>query len=418
VFSAGAGGDAAVTRIAVAVVQGADGAGKTTLVNAQLARQGARRVARVSARCSADVATELGRLVATGHVDHAIVELGNADFGNGLGVDRATARRSFQLPSGEGRKVVVDYMCIVSVVDGACFLRDLVSEVHVFGEGPMRVESLAMMLVEQIEASTVIVVTKADLIPRASLNVLLAVVSELNPSARVVVAQHGSIPSFDLFDCSHAEVARALRDISRSDVLDPAAHERTLTGISSYVYRARRPFHPGRLHARVHQPWPGVLRSRGIFWLATRMEEAGLWSRAGSRWETSSGGFWWAALQQRGWPLPPSMEGAIRGNWQEPFGDRRQELTLIGVELDARALKAAFDDCLVSAGELAAGTDEWLELPDPFPSWAGAAADASHLPRSKLCGTTRAITIQAASAGTKTSTSVTSNAALRGRGRS
>jgi G3E family GTPase len=361
-------------HVSVVLVQGADGAGKSTLVDAQLAHSRARRVARLSARCPAEERTELEHLLATSDISHAIVELGN-----GAGADSVTARQSFQLLA-EGMAIVVDHVCIVTVVDGSCFLRDLVSEIHVIEAAAVRVESQAMMLAEQIEASTVIAVAKADLIPRETLGVLLAVLAELNPAARVVIAQHGHAPALDVFDGSHVELARAWREASRSDVLDPAAHERALTGISSYTYRARRPFHPERLYRHVHQPWPGVLRSRGIFWLATRIDEACVWSQAGSRWQISSGGFWWATLDQRGWSSPPSMDAAIRDGGREPLGDRRQELVLIGVDMDTRALEAAFDACLLSADELAAANGAGLELADPFPSWPRSAPHAGHAP--------------------------------------
>jgi G3E family GTPase len=346
-------------HIAIALVLGADGAGKSTLVHAQLSRAGTRRVTRVSASSVSEVNRELSRIVSTSDIDHAIVEAGN-------GLDIVAGRPSRAGSRFETPDTVVECVCIVSVVDGTRFLRDLVYEEHVIADGSVRVESHAMTLTRQVEACQVIAVTKTDLVPRTDLDVLLAVLSELNPTARVVIAQHGRVPSLDVFDRSQVEVARAFRGLSRNDVLDSAARERALMGISSYVYRARYPFHPERLYAHVHRPWPGVLRSRGIFWLATRMEDAGIWSQAGSKWETSRG-FWWDELDPDDSPRPGSMK--MRDECREHLGDRRQELTLIGLELDPRSLKAAFDTCLLSPAELAKGTDVWRALPDPFPPW-------------------------------------------------
>ena len=65
------------------------------------------------------------------------------------------------------------------------------------------------------------------------------------------------------------------------------------------------------------------------------------------------------------------------GDWREPPGERRQELTLIGLEMDTRALKDAFDACLLSPDELAAAMDESLELSDPFPSWTGSTPETA-----------------------------------------
>lgn len=91
-------------------------------------------------------------------------------------------------------------------------------------------------------------------------------------------------------------------------------------------------------------------------------------------WQTSRGGFWWSALQAQGWPIPEGIEAAVRAEWREPFGDRRQELTLIGFDLDPWALQSDFDACLLTPDELEAGLDGWRRLPDPFPDWSPGSA--------------------------------------------
>jgi hypothetical protein len=53
-----------------------------------------------------------------------------------------------------------------------------------------------------------------------------------------------------------------------------------------------------------------------------------------------------------------------------PFGDRRQELVIIGRRMDQAALRAALDACLLTDDEMALGVRAWRRFPDPFPRWA------------------------------------------------
>ncbi|MCO8648724.1 cobalamin biosynthesis protein CobW, partial [Burkholderia multivorans] len=145
-------------------------------------------------------------------------------------------------------------------------------------------------------------------------------------------------------------------------------------GIANFVYRARRPFHPARLWALLHQQWPGVLRSKGFFWLATRNDIAGSLSQAGGVCRHGPAGLWWAAQDRAEWPDDDELLAEIRTEWEGDFddrsiGDRRQELVLIGIALDADAWRAKLDACLLTDAEFALGAAGWAAFDDPFPAW-------------------------------------------------
>jgi len=132
------------------------------------------------------------------------------------------------------------------------------------------------------------------------------------------------------------------------------------------VYRARRPFHPQRFFQLIEREWPGVIRSKGYFWLASRPAHAASWSQAGGICRHGIAGLWWAAVPKQDWPDDAESLARIRAHWMDGVGDARQELVLIGMRMNERALRADLDACLLDDAEMAAGPRAWAAYPDPY----------------------------------------------------
>ena len=142
-----------------------------------------------------------------------------------------------------------------------------------------------------------------------------------------------------------------------------------MPSLGSILYRAYRPFHPERFWAWFNADHPGLLRVKGMTWLATRSLLVGGVSR--TRWENACGtaGIWWAALPREEWPEDTATLLKMQETWREPYGDRRQELVLIGDSATLSSLARQLDACLLNAEEYARPVSEWTKLPDPFPEW-------------------------------------------------
>jgi G3E family GTPase len=152
-------------------------------------------------------------------------------------------------------------------------------------------------------------------------------------------------------------------------------------GISSFVYRARRPFHPEQLKALFASEWSGVIRSKGFFWIASKPSSVGTWSQAGGMCSVEQAGYWWVSVTKTAWPTEPEALEDIVREWQEPWGDRRQEIVMIGADMDEPGLHAAFDACLLSEAELIGGLDAWAELPGSYVPWeADSTSDERRVP--------------------------------------
>ena len=148
-------------------------------------------------------------------------------------------------------------------------------------------------------------------------------------------------------------------------------------GIGSFVNRARRPFHSARLYACLEEEWPGVLRSKGFVWLASRHEHVGMWHQAGGACALSGAGSWWATAPREEWPDDAETRAEIEANSEGEFGDRRQELVVIGRDVDEPGLRARLDACLLDDAELAQGPAAWAALDDPFAPWLAEEDEAS-----------------------------------------
>jgi G3E family GTPase len=147
-------------------------------------------------------------------------------------------------------------------------------------------------------------------------------------------------------------------------------------GIRSFVYRARRPFQPEKFKAFLDSHWPGVVRTKGHFWLATRPDWVGEVGQAGALVRNQAIGLWWAAIPKNQWPDTDQWRDFVLSKWDPVFGDRRQEIVFIGTrDMDETALRASLDACLIPEdGIQKFDPERYAHLPDPFPIWRREAA--------------------------------------------
>jgi G3E family GTPase len=226
------------------------------------------------------------------------------------------------------------------------------------------------LLVDQIEFADVIVLSKVDLVTPQALAEVEAICRVLNPGARIVPSENGCVPLSEVLNTGRFNMLKAQSAAGWRQALEFGKTPETEEyGVTSFVYRARRPFHPGRLMTVFNRAWPGVWRSKGFFWLATRMDQVGTWSQAGAVVSHEWGGYWWATIPPERRPQDMESRAALDAVWRAPHGDRRQELVLIGKDMDQTDLTAMLDSALLTPGEVQRGVKAWARLPDPFPTW-------------------------------------------------
>ena len=265
---------------------------------------------------------------------------------------------------------------MVTVVDAVNFLKDYEEAKYLKDSGESLGEdddrSVADLLVDQIEFADVLLVSKTDLVEPKDIEKLEAILKSLNTHAQILPISQGQVDieevlNTGLFDFERAQQAPGwLKEMRGEHVPETEEY-----GIGSFSFIARLPFHPERFHRFLHstKQYGKLIRSKGIFWLASRHKYAGQWSQAGGIARYGFAGMFWSSVPANSWPTDEESINNIRDQWEEPFGDKRQELVFIGQSLDKEAMLEDLNKCLLSEDELLKGESYWETLDDPFPVW-------------------------------------------------
>ena len=219
--------------------------------------------------------------------------------------------------------------------------------------------SIIDLLIEQVEFANVIIINKTDLVSEEEINKIKATLRVLNAKAKIIETKYGNVDlkeilNTNLFNFEEAEDYPGwAQELQGSGFVHTPETEEY--GISSFVYKKRKPFDPNKFLEEIAKQ-PSIIRAKGYTWFSTHNDMAIMFSLAGTQRTIYPEGDWWSAVKKEEWP--EGTEELLKPIWDEKIGDRRQEFVIIGKDMDKEKITEALDKCLVEPGS---------KIKNPFP---------------------------------------------------
>ena len=265
---------------------------------------------------------------------------------------------------------------MVTVVDAFNFLKDFSSPQYLKDRNLTDIEgderTIVNLLTDQVEFANVILLNKTDMVTESDLRNLYDIINKLNPDARIIPTNHSKVNlqeviNTGLFDFEKAESSAGwIKELENEHIPETEEY-----GIGSFVYRRKKPFHPNRFLDFIQHTFPkNIIRSKGLFWIASRPDQALVWSSAGGSLKTDPAGVWWASMaftERINYADFVNNQQMIESEWSSDFGDRKIELVFIGQQLDVSAITKKLDECLLNQVEVSQWKDGRLQLTDNWP---------------------------------------------------
>ncbi len=376
-----------VGKTKITVLSGFLGTGKTTLLNSFIAKSGMENVVvlvndvgeinvdasliRSSSQetgtalkqvmeltsgcicCSAnsDLASAIFSLIMEYSPEQIIVESsGVAEPGNTFA--------SLFVPNGYGKKIsdLLDFQNMITLVNPDYFVEKWESaqsekkRTHLLLSDPR--QPLIELLISQIEFSDLIVLTHADQCEESVTIRAKLLARSLNSHAEIIEGSNGDVdPQMVIrkrFDGQNTPDGTRWRSLLKNHEIPHGhnGHSHRDYGITTWLYRARKPFGHSHFVRIMKQEFSGVIRAKGFYWSDEQPDRAGFLSLAANYLRMDFTGDWFAVMCDQGRKSIDQIPESLAKVWDDTLGDRRQEIVFIGIDMDIETMQNQLDGCL------------------------------------------------------------------------
>jgi len=265
---------------------------------------------------------------------------------------------------------------MVTVVDCLNFFNDfgtnelLIDRKLTDMEGDYR--TIVNLLTDQIEFANVIILNKTDLVDDKTVGLLKASIQKLNPGAKIITSNYSKVAPSEILNTKLFDFEEAQSSAGWQKELEGGTHtpETEEYGISSFVFRSQKPFHPERFWKYINEEYPSsIIRAKGLFWLASRPDDAINFSQAGGSSRLEKAGVWWASMtfnERLKYQSFADNREYIESKWSKQWGDRMNELVFIGQDIEKEKMIADLEKCLLQDSEQLQFESK-KGFADPFP---------------------------------------------------
>ncbi|PWH11468.1 GTP-binding protein [Bacteroidetes bacterium SCGC AAA795-G10] len=251
---------------------------------------------------------------------------------------------------------------MVTVVDAFNFFKDFGSPETLSDRNLTNIEgdhrTIVNLLTDQIEFANVIILNKSDLVTKDEISILNTIIKKLNPSAKIIESTFSKIDINEIINTGQFNFEEAEQSAGWLEELNKDEHkpETEEYGISSFVFRNKRPFDPEKFWNYIQKGFPlSVIRSKGLFWLASRPKQALIWGQAGGSLKADSAGVWWSSMPFKNRIQQIAFienQEEIEKDWDKAYGDRKNEIVFIGQNMNEDLIRSHLEGCLLSEDDL------------------------------------------------------------------
>ncbi|MFJ8066008.1 GTP-binding protein [Psychrobacillus sp. NPDC096426] len=385
--------------IPVTVLSGYLGAGKTTVLNHLLANKEGRKIAVIVNDMSEinidsqliqnggfsrteeklveltngcicctlreDLMIEVEKLAKQGNIDYLVIE--STGISEPIPVAQTFTYIDEEVGIDLSRYCRLDSM--ITVVDAFRFWSDYESGETLLErkqtDDVLDNRDVSDLLIDQIEFANILLISKTDLVTPEYIRAFRSFLVKMNPEATIITIENGVVSPSEILDQGLFNFEKAsqgagwIKELNEEHVPETEEY-----GITSFVYRRKRPFHPERWYAWLNTFPQEIVRSKGFFWLATRNNMAGLLSQAGSSLQIQGAGHWIASLPKSEQEMIFQEDSSLKSRWDDVHGDRQTEMVWIGLDMNRDEIESQLDECLLTDAEM---ESDWTKLSDPLP---------------------------------------------------